>query len=49
MAPSILLSVLPATPQLSTTKIYDRSQDRLTIAEIERVSFERIVAQFGND
>lgn len=26
--------------QLSTTKIYDRSQDRVTIAEIERVSFE---------
>jgi integrase len=26
--------------QLSTTKIYDRSQDRLTIEEIERVSFE---------
>ena len=25
--------------QLSTTKIYDRSQDRLTMAEIERVSF----------
>ena len=27
--------------QLSTTKIYDRSGDRLTIAEIERISFER--------
>jgi len=27
--------------QLSTTKIYDRSQDRLTMAEIEKVSFER--------
>jgi integrase/recombinase XerD len=26
--------------QLSTTKIYDRSGDRLTIAEIERISFE---------
>ena len=26
--------------QLSTTKIYDRSQDRLTTAEIEKVSFE---------
>ena len=26
--------------ELSTTKIYDRSQDRVTIAEIERVSFE---------
>ena len=26
--------------QLSTTKLYDRSQDRVTIAEIERVSFE---------
>jgi len=26
--------------QLSTTKIYDRSQDRLTMAEIEKVSFE---------
>jgi len=26
--------------QLSTTKIYDRSRDRLTIAEIERVCFE---------
>ena len=25
--------------ELSTTKIYDRSQDRVTIAEIERVSF----------
>jgi integrase/recombinase XerD len=29
--------------QLSTTKIYDRSEDRLTIAEIERISFEREV------
>jgi site-specific recombinase XerD len=27
--------------QLSTTKIYDRSRDRLTIEEIERVSFEQ--------
>jgi integrase/recombinase XerD len=27
--------------QLSTTKIYDRSQDRLTMAEIEKVSFEQ--------
>ena len=27
--------------QLSTTKIYDRSQDRVTVAEIERVSFEQ--------
>src|SRR5271167_5087821 len=27
--------------ELSTTKIYDRSQDRVTIAEIERVSFEQ--------
>ena len=26
--------------ELSTTKIYDRSQDRVTIAGIERVSFE---------
>jgi integrase/recombinase XerD len=26
--------------QLSTTKIYDRSQDRLTMAEIEKVSFK---------
>ena len=26
--------------ELSTTKIYDRSRDRVTIAEIERVSFE---------
>jgi integrase/recombinase XerD len=26
--------------ELSTTKIYDRSKDRVTIAEIERVSFE---------
>ena len=26
--------------ELSTTEIYDRSQDRVTIAEIERVSFE---------
>jgi integrase/recombinase XerD len=26
--------------QLSTTKIYDRSQDRVTITEIERISFE---------
>ena len=26
--------------QLSTTKIYDRSRDRATVAEIERVSFE---------
>jgi site-specific recombinase XerD len=26
--------------QLSTTKIYDRSQDRLTMAEIEKVCFE---------
>jgi integrase/recombinase XerD len=26
--------------ELSTTKIYDRSQDRVTIAEIERVSFQ---------
>jgi integrase len=26
--------------QLSITKLYDRSQDRVTIAEIERVSFE---------
>ena len=26
--------------QLSTTKIYDRSQDRVTIAEIQRVCFE---------
>ena len=26
--------------QLSTTKFYDGSRDRLTIAEIERVSFE---------
>src|ERR1700738_1795565 len=26
--------------ELSTTKIYDRSQDRVTIAEIERVSYE---------
>jgi integrase/recombinase XerD len=26
--------------QLSTTKIYDRSQDRVTMAEIERLSFE---------
>jgi integrase/recombinase XerD len=26
---------------LATTKIYDRSQDRVTIAEIERVSFEQ--------
>jgi integrase len=26
--------------QLSTTKIYDRSRDRLTMAEIEKVSFE---------
>jgi integrase/recombinase XerD len=27
--------------QLSTTQIYDRSKDRVTIAEIERLSFER--------
>ena len=27
--------------ELSTTKIYDRSQDRVTIAEIERLSFEQ--------
>ena len=27
--------------ELSTTKIYDRSKDRVTIAEIERVSFEQ--------
>jgi integrase/recombinase XerD len=26
--------------QLSTTKIYDRSRDRLTMAEVEKVSFE---------
>ena len=26
--------------ELSTTEIYDRSQDRVTIAEIERVSLE---------
>jgi hypothetical protein len=26
--------------QLSTTKIYDRSRDWLTMAEIEKVSFE---------
>ncbi len=26
--------------QLSTTKIYDRSRDRLTAAEIERLSFD---------
>ena len=26
--------------QLSTTKLYDRSQDRVTIAEIQRVSLQ---------
>jgi hypothetical protein len=31
--------------QLSTTKIYDRSRDRLTLSEIERVSFG---GQHGN-
>ena len=34
--------------QLSTTKIYDRSQDRVTMAEIERVSLEGKGAQ-GNE
>ena len=29
--------------ELSTTEIYDRSQDRVTIAEIERVSLEPFV------
>jgi integrase/recombinase XerD len=32
--------------QLSTTKIYDRSGDRLTIAEIERISFEPEVGSY---
>jgi hypothetical protein len=33
---------------LSTTQIYDRSQDRVTIAEVERVCFPAASEQLGS-